>query len=57
MHGRSDRAAPVAFAGEMHRAIPGAELILADGGHLFWFQAGNAQFIADVTAFLTAAGR
>lgn len=54
VHGRSDRIAPVAFAGEMHRAIPGSELILVNGGHLFSLQTHREQFVADVTAFLTA---
>ena len=56
LHGRSDRVVPVQLAEEMRRGIPGAQLILADGGHLFSFRPGNAQFVADVTAFLTADG-
>jgi pimeloyl-ACP methyl ester carboxylesterase len=56
LHGRSDRVVPVQLAEEMRRGIPGAQLILADGGHLFSFRPGNAQFVADVTAFLAADG-
>jgi pimeloyl-ACP methyl ester carboxylesterase len=34
VHGRSDRVAPAAMAGEMHAAIPGSRLVLISGGHL-----------------------
>ena len=40
----------------MHRGIPGSQLILVDGGHLFSLQAHSAQFVAGVTAFLSADG-
>jgi 3-oxoadipate enol-lactonase len=56
VHGKSDRVAPVAFAAEMHRSIPGSQLILVDGGHLFSLRAHSGQFVANVTAFLSADG-
>jgi len=40
----------------MHRGIPGSQLILVDGGHLFLVQARGGQFVADITAVLSADG-
>jgi hypothetical protein len=52
----AERSRVVAFAAEMHRSIPGSQLILVDGGHLFSLHAHNTQFVAGVTAFLSADG-
>jgi pimeloyl-ACP methyl ester carboxylesterase len=52
MHGRSDRAAPLAMAEEMRREIPGSRLLTFRGGHLFFLVRERQRFVDAVTDFV-----
>jgi len=52
LHGRSDRAAPLALAEELHHGIPGSLLLTFRGGHLFFLIRDRERFVAAVTDFL-----
>ncbi len=52
MHGRRDRAAPLAMAEEMHREIPGSGLITFRGGHLFFLIRERQRFVDSVVEFV-----
>jgi pimeloyl-ACP methyl ester carboxylesterase len=52
LHGRSDRAAPLALAEELHRGIPGSQLQTFKGGHLFFFIRERQGFVDAVANFV-----
>jgi pimeloyl-ACP methyl ester carboxylesterase len=52
LHGRRDRAAPLALAEELHRGIPGSRLQTFRGGHLFFLFRERRRFGDAVTDFL-----
>jgi pimeloyl-ACP methyl ester carboxylesterase len=52
LHGRRDRAAPLAMAEEMHREIPGSELVTFRGGHLFFLIRERQRFVDTVAEFV-----
>jgi pimeloyl-ACP methyl ester carboxylesterase len=52
MHGRSDRAAPLAMAEEMQREIPGSRLVTFRGGHLFFLIRERQRFVDAVADFV-----
>lgn len=54
LHGRSDRIAPPALAGQMHQLIPGSRLIMINGGHLAPLLTQHQRLVSEATAFLTA---
>lgn len=51
LHGRDDHTAPIALAVEMRDGIPGAKMIVFNGGHIFLF-IHQKQFVDAVLAFL-----
>lgn len=52
LHGRSDRAAPLALAEELHRGIPGSQLQTFKGGHLFFLIRERRRFGDAVADFV-----
>jgi pimeloyl-ACP methyl ester carboxylesterase len=52
LHGRSDRAAPLAMAEELHRGIPGSRLLTFKGGHLFFLIRERQRFVDTVADFV-----
>jgi pimeloyl-ACP methyl ester carboxylesterase len=52
LHGRSDRAAPLAMAEELEREIPGARLMTFRGGHLFFLIRERRRFVDAVAEFV-----
>ncbi len=54
VHGRSDRIAPVALAGQMHALIPGSRLVLIAGGHLAPLSTQRKRLVSEVSRFLAA---
>jgi pimeloyl-ACP methyl ester carboxylesterase len=52
LHGRSDRAAPLALAEELHRGISGSRLLTFKGGHLFFLVRERQSFVDAVTDFV-----
>jgi pimeloyl-ACP methyl ester carboxylesterase len=52
LHGRSDRAAPLAMAEELHRGIPGSQLQTFKGGHLFFLIRERQGFVDAVANFV-----
>jgi pimeloyl-ACP methyl ester carboxylesterase len=52
LHGRSDRAAPLAMAEELHRGIPGSRLLTFKGGHLFFLIRERQRFVHAVADFV-----
>src|ERR1035441_8066547 len=52
LHGRSDRAAPLALAEELHRGIPGSQLQTFKGGHLFFFIRERQGFVDALGGFV-----
>lgn len=52
LHGRGDRAAPLAMAEEMHREIQGSQLVTFRGGHLFFLIRERQRFVDTVAGFV-----
>jgi pimeloyl-ACP methyl ester carboxylesterase len=52
LHGRGDRAAPLAMAEEMQREIPGSRLVTFRGGHLFFLVRERRRFVDAVAEFV-----
>jgi pimeloyl-ACP methyl ester carboxylesterase len=52
LHGRSDRAAPLGMAEELHRGIPGSQLLTFTGGHLFFMIRERQHFVDAVADFV-----
>jgi pimeloyl-ACP methyl ester carboxylesterase len=52
LHGRSDRAAPLAMAEELHRGIAGSRLLTFTGGHLFFLIRERQRFVDAVADFV-----
>ena len=52
LHGRSDRAAPLAMAEEPHRGIAGSQLLTFKGGHLFFLIRERRGFVDAVADFV-----
>ena len=52
MHGRRDRAAPLAMAEEMQSGIPGSRLVTFRGGHLFFLIRDRQRFVDAVVEFV-----
>jgi pimeloyl-ACP methyl ester carboxylesterase len=52
LHGRSDRAAPLALAEELQRGIPGSRLQTFKGGHLFFLIRERRRFADAVAEFI-----
>lgn len=54
VHGRSDHITPVALASQMSELIPGARLVLLNGGHLAPLLTQRQRVVSEIAAFLTA---
>jgi hypothetical protein len=47
-----NRAAPLAMAEELHRGLPGSQLLTFKGGHLFFLIRERERFVAAVANFV-----
>ena len=52
LHGRRDRTVPTALAEEMHDRIAGSQLVMFDGGHMFFLMRERNQFLERLAAFV-----
>jgi pimeloyl-ACP methyl ester carboxylesterase len=52
LHGREDRSIPLPMAKELQAGIPGAQLVVFDGGHMFFMSGVQQRFLERVDRFL-----
>ena len=52
LHGRRDKSMPVDLAKRMHAGIPGSQIEIFRGGHMFFLFSERQQFLNQVGRFL-----